>query len=346
MYAYWKDEDHDIDVREQVRLLLRIDWRDQIWKGASALLHGLVLFLAFFAPGTLDGVSFDIMDDLSRTVAFEVTPAQQRPERERPRPARDDAAGKPHSGPEGAMGRRDSPRTDNRAGHEGPRDNRDPRLARETLRDLSRTAGILSVLSPAAPVSPFGGDLGMDPESALGTLLGNQIGDNLGYGGLGLHGTGRGGGRTGEGTIGVGILDTIGRDGRNGKGPGGPGGPALEDHGHRPVAVTGIATGLAVHGSLDKDTIRRIVHRHLNEVKFCYESALAKSPDLSGRVSIRFMITGTGAVQMSAVADSTLADPAVAGCIAAAVRRWAFPAPDGGGVVVVTYPFQLESSLE
>lgn len=29
-------------------------------------------------------------------------------------------------------------------------------------------------------------------------------------------------------------------------------------------------------------------------------------------------------------------------CIVAAVRRWSFPAPDGGGVVIVTYPFALQ----
>jgi hypothetical protein len=31
-------------------------------------------------------------------------------------------------------------------------------------------------------------------------------------------------------------------------------------------------------------------------------------------------------------------------CIAAAVRRWEFPKPQGGGIVVVTYPFVLKSA--
>jgi hypothetical protein len=30
--------------------------------------------------------------------------------------------------------------------------------------------------------------------------------------------------------------------------------------------------------------------------------------------------------------------------VASAVRRWTFPAPDGGGLVSVTYPFTLESN--
>jgi hypothetical protein len=28
-------------------------------------------------------------------------------------------------------------------------------------------------------------------------------------------------------------------------------------------------------------------------------------------------------------------------CVVEAIRRWEFPKPDGGGVAIVTYPFQL-----
>jgi hypothetical protein len=31
----------------------------------------------------------------------------------------------------------------------------------------------------------------------------------------------------------------------------------------------------------------------------------------------------------------------VESCIVAATRRWAFPQPRGGGLVTVSYPFQL-----
>jgi Ca-activated chloride channel family protein len=41
------------------------------------------------------------------------------------------------------------------------------------------------------------------------------------------------------------------------------------------------------------------------------------------------------------VASSTLGDASVENCIAQAVRRWRFPQPGGGGIVIVTYPFQL-----
>lgn len=99
-----------------------------------------------------------------------------------------------------------------------------------------------------------------------------------------------------------------------------------------------------VKGALSKEVVRRIVHRHINEVKFCYSQGLASNPDLSGRVAIKFVISGTGAVQMSAVASSTLSDPSVENCIAQAVRRWTFPQPKGGGIVTVTYPYLLSTS--
>ena len=101
---------------------------------------------------------------------------------------------------------------------------------------------------------------------------------------------------------------------------------------------------IQVKGSLSKEVVRRIVHRHINEVKLCYERGLASKPDLSGRLLIKFIISGTGNVQMSALDASTLGDSGVENCIVQAARRWTFPQPAGGGIVIVTYPFMLGTS--
>ena len=53
---------------------------------------------------------------------------------------------------------------------------------------------------------------------------------------------------------------------------------------------------------------------------------------------------GTGQVVASLVQSSTLNSMPVEQCIAQAVRRWEFPKPQGGGIVVVTYPFVLKAS--
>ncbi len=143
-----------------------------------------------------------------------------------------------------------------------------------------------------------------------------------------------------EGTIGPGNQGTIGHGGGGGSGSGyGRGAGGL---GGRRGRAPRIRSGAAmVRGALSKEVIRRIVRRHINEVKFCYEKQLAQSPNIAGRVSLKFIISGAGTVQKSAVADSTLGNPQVESCMVRAARRWRFPKPDGGGIVVVTYPFQL-----
>jgi len=328
------------------------EWTGQIYVGISGILHIVFMTLMYFIPPSPEGLSLDQLEENNRFVKYMLTAAEVEQE-EVPEWLKKDkkdeeqgGKGKRHKGEEGQMGKRDSAKTDNHYGIKGPKDNPNPHMARDTAKEMAKNAGILSYLSAAnAPTSPFGQDtaLGVDPENALGALMGNQVGENFGYGGLGLSGTGRGGGGTGEGTIGLGNLNTIGHGGGGGSGSGyGRGAGGL---GGRRGSAPQIRSGAAmVQGSLSKEVIRRIIQRHINEVKFCYEKELAARPDLEGRVSIKFIISGTGAVQMAAVAETTLGNAKVENCIAQAVKRWTFPQPKGGGVVIVTYPFQLTAS--
>ena len=102
-----------------------------------------------------------------------------------------------------------------------------------------------------------------------------------------------------------------------------------------------IPTAPIVRGGLDKEIVRRVVRQHLNEVRFCYEEALVRKPTLAGRVVTSFTIAPTGKVIVSALQTSSLGEPSVEACIVAATRRWLFPQPSGGGLVAVSYPFQL-----
>ena len=85
-----------------------------------------------------------------------------------------------------------------------------------------------------------------------------------------------------------------------------------------------------------------MVLRNLGQVNHCHEQGLAQNPNAAGRVTVRFVIGGTGSVMGSGVAGSTYPIASVGDCIANAVRRWQFPAPEGGGVVTVNYPFNLQ----
>ncbi len=330
-----------------------IDWQPLIYVFGSMAVFGTLLTLMYFIPPAGGGLNLDLLNTDSRLVKYLMEPPateeEETPEWLEETQAADDAGGKGkrHKGEEGAMGKKEANKTNNRYGIEGPADNEDPHMAREQAREMARNAGVLGTLRAMtgawnSPTSPFGRDtaLGNDPMSALGALMGDQIGENFGYGGLGLRGTGRGGGGTGEGTIGLGNLGTIGHGGGGGSGSGygrGAGGFRGRD-----ARVPQIRSGAAdVRGSLSKEVIRRVIRRHINEVKFCYEQELNSRPDLEGRVEVRFIISPTGSVQTAMIQSSSLGNNRVESCITSAVQRWTFPSPDGGGIVIVTYPFVL-----
>ena len=109
-------------------------------------------------------------------------------------------------------------------------------------------------------------------------------------------------------------------------------------HARAPRVIPGQAT---VRGSLDKHIIKRVIRLHINEVRFCYEQELGTHPELAGKVAVQFVISDDGKVTTSFVSSTTLGNLRVETCIAQAVRRWAFPAVKGGGLVIVNYPFVL-----
>ena len=58
-----------------------------------------------------------------------------------------------------------------------------------------------------------------------------------------------------------------------------------------------------VTGSLDKELIRQVIQSHHDQLKYCYENALTRNPKLTGKVSVRFIITEGGTVGTSNVAS-------------------------------------------
>jgi hypothetical protein len=80
---------------------------------------------------------------------------------------------------------------------------------------------------------------------------------------------------------------------------------------------------------------------HLNEVRYCYEQALGTAPELAGRVALRIIIGSDGKVTESSIASSTLGNANVEGCVAKAGLGWQFPRVEGGGLVIVSYPFNF-----
>ena len=52
----------------------------------------------------------------------------------------------------------------------------------------------------------------------------------------------------------------------------------------------------------------------------------------------------SGAVVKVIIVESTLKDEDVEACLEKAIMRWKFPAPAGGGIVEVNYPFVFQQA--
>jgi TonB family protein len=331
---------------------LRWRWDEDGYHLVSAALIGLFLLLISAVPPAPRSLSLDRFDPDRRFVQFLVKPpalADLIPDGlAAPRPGGGGAQASRARERQGAGGSQTAPIRDRAPANRGPRENPDPRLSRQQAADRVRTAGILPILERlqrSAPASIFGPSLAMgaDAEDALGNLSAEAIGDAYGVGGLSDHGSGEGGGGFDERTIGLGGSDGLHTIGRRGGGGGGSGYDAGVGalHGRRVHAPGFLPAAASVRGALDKEIVRRIIRRHINEVKYCYEQELVRRPTLGGRITVQFTIAPTGQVLASVLQSSTMANVRVESCTLQAVRRWAFPQPVGGGLVTVSYPFVL-----
>ncbi|MEZ4381205.1 MAG: TonB family protein [Nannocystaceae bacterium] len=322
-----------------------------LYNAGSLTVLGSMIALSQLIPATAQGLEIEEHAASSRFVGFLSQPDRSADPVEQAavaRAATPSASGGRGSGrqrgEEGAAGAPRASASDGRVAIAGAA--RSYALARNFDPERNaRDAGILGVLRKDAGhvlASPDGAFAqGGDDADAWGTLTGAEIGEAYGVGGLGLVGSGRAGGGAASGAIGLGDVGLLGTGGRGGAGSyGGGGGTGFAS---RTAALPVVRQAKPqIQGALDKDVIRRIVRARINEVRHCYNRGLAKDPSIQGRVAVQFSITGGGKVPTAVVVESTVADPEVGRCIAKAVRRWSFPKPDGGGSVIVTYPFVLQ----
>ena len=92
-------------------------------------------------------------------------------------------------------------------------------------------------------------------------------------------------------------------------------------------------------GALDKSLIDRVIKRHMNQIKYCYQRELTKNPNLGGKITVKFVIAKDGSVSKASTKTSTMGNKAVESCINRRFHRFKFPEPKGGGIVIVSYPF-------
>ena len=115
----------------------------------------------------------------------------------------------------------------------------------------------------------------------------------------------------------------------------------LQDQGNAIVSLQ--SAEATVEEGLTKDEVGKVIHSHITEVRYCYESAMLKAPTLQGKISIDFTIAGNGIVRTAKMNHSTVESQALEQCIVSHLTKWKFPKPKGGVNVTVSYPFIFKS---
>jgi len=204
---------------------------------------------------------------------------------------------------------------------------------RQLDKEIAENAGVLGALRDGAELDGVFGSsaLNSDLAGGIGGLIGAK-GTQMGAGGLGSRGSGLGGGGTAGGLGGMG---TKGRgSGKSGYGSGGGNFGAKGEGG-----IGRIGGSPIILGALDKSLIDRVIKRHMNQIRHCYQRELPKDPNLGGKITVKFVIAKDGSVSKASTKKSTMGNSAVERCINKRFHRFRFPEPKGGGIVIVSYPF-------
>lgn len=195
--------------------------------------------------------------------------------------------------------------------------------------------------SGSGPGSLLGGGGGGSLSGTLSNVIGTAgVGSaTAGMAGLGIRGTGPltgGGVGTSRGIAGIGTTGRLGGGGMAYGSNVGLGG--RKDRGALDIGPP------RIEGALPADVIKKVIDENRNQIRYCYEKELQANQNLEGRVAMTWVISATGSVATVTVRDTTLKNPNVENCIKQKIQNWKFPAPAGGGVVTVNYPFIFKAT--
>ena len=122
------------------------------------------------------------------------------------------------------------------------------------------------------------------------------------------------------------------------------GGEAARNTAGKGSSLVSIASDaeMGVADGLTKEEVGKVVREHLGEVRYCYESALARQPGLEGKLVLSFTVRGNGRVREVITKESS-GNTSLDNCIQNRLLKWIFPKPRQGVDVGVSYPFIFKS---
>jgi hypothetical protein len=307
-----------------------IDGLDFLFLGLLALasflgfMFGLIIW---FIPtgGVLEGVE---IDDRFVELMLEMQEKQKEKKDKKPLANPDAGEGAKAKREEGKVGKKDA-KMDKAKGNK-------VQMQKQQLdKQVAENAGVLGALRDGGQMDGFGGAIDANMLGGIGGLIGAK-GTQIGSGGLGSRGSGFGGGGTAEGLGGLGTKG-IG-SGASGYGAGG-GNFGAKGKG----AIGAVGGDPIILGALDRSLIDEVVKRHLKAIRYCYQRELTKSPNLKGKIVVKFVIAKDGSVSSASKKSSTIKNAGVESCVVSRFKRMQFPKPKGGGIVIVSYPFIFTS---
>jgi TonB family protein len=103
-------------------------------------------------------------------------------------------------------------------------------------------------------------------------------------------------------------------------------------------------TGNTTHAEArSQSSIKKVIDVQSNQLKRVYESWLKRDPQLAGQLKIKFTIMPDGSVTNVTIVSSSTKNSDFDDNLVRYIKRWVFPAMEGGGPVEVVYPFVFEA---
>jgi outer membrane biosynthesis protein TonB len=102
-----------------------------------------------------------------------------------------------------------------------------------------------------------------------------------------------------------------------------------------------MSRSVKVQGGMSREMVKRVIDQHLEQITYCYETALMTNPSIMGRIVFEWKIRLDGSVGQVRVVASSINSHDIHGCIQAAIKSWQFPRPVDTEVMV-SYPFVFD----
>ena len=104
-----------------------------------------------------------------------------------------------------------------------------------------------------------------------------------------------------------------------------------------------MSRNVTIKGGLTREQVKSVIDAHMDDVTYCYETALMSSPSLGGKIVFEWKVKSSGSVGGVNIKSSSVKSDGIHSCIKSAIKSWPFPQPSGGSSVVVSYPFIFDT---